>query len=1633
MKLKIFGSIVFLLGFTIAGLAFDPGNLRYQFPCKAIAEDRPEFAAADFNDSAWPDMKPFMGRRYQVEQMIPPGGIMWNRVHLQIGAAMKGRDLVIGIEDGQLLDAVYFNGKPLLSCWQSPTKAVPPLRRCAFAVPPELIRYDGANLLALRYYYYPQPREDTLGRVELREATAEDCAQIGAGGVAKNPSNVAVIVSSGLPRAQNVKVIWRFEDYFGAALAEGATNLALNKAQALPILPGQPGAIVNLTLDLPINDRVYKLVCWLETEKGAGPETWKYIAKLDTRTPFRMTRLLNKGWDFAQALGVKELKPSASKSKDLDLDAVPGAKDEKAVIGLDGKVIDTLPWNKVSMPHYIRDESRKAHRMWYRTKLAVPAEMAGKRITLSFFQVAYQVEAFVDNVFVERKPSWELPGEIDLTGKVTPGGTNELLLGVTDFIAMLTPELRDKAVDGNNSVPSRGLIGSAKGFAMIQYAGIPCVPELKAYPKDQRLDWIGVESEVDQPKNIKRLKITIQAANATATDKQVKIQTEILLKGKLVKRLQDKELLLKSGVTNTVIVDSNFPEGASWTLNTPTLYQARVRLLEKETVIDEQSERFGFRQFGTAGRYITLNGFPIRAIGSAMWRPSTSPRQVETLDMCRLNVSLELSFTCAVSAGELDVYDEVGGLVAAEDFDLHACCRPLYAYEDPRLYSNIVTKFESRIRRLYNHPAIMIWGWGCEFPYYINGAVSDQGVKLACEAEAKIQQADPSRFSSCTSIGLGRGYSKSRLLSTHNELGSSPGQFLDLGLWYFQPVEKVPDYLRDVFGRELSEVGYLSEADKKQSRFWPGVKPVYDCERGYTGYCDDTTDQLSCPLPQGRKFGHGNFWRTPGAWFSSEVERGYFHRLGQTWTRGFCTTTHCAENAGEEQLARAVVFPKYWENKFRGGEELDYPLFIVNNYLWPETVAMEWGLYNEDGKQLAGGKKAWPIAAATLQEDRLALPLPPVKEAEYCRLVYTVTSKTLGKEYRGWERLTIFPDDNLKKASRDISIALYDPAGTTQAAFEKAGIKHALIGTLTETELARHGLLVIGENGVDDAVVRAMDKIRAAVEGGLTCAVLLQDDVKPIFPVSVIKDSSRASVQAWLLNPSHPLVQGLRVDDFRYWRNPNHDHIVTINPIRCPSHENVQEIVRGCLLEIPAGKGRYVVCQMPLARDLESEPVVVRLLENLMGYVKNAPKETPARLLYTLEGDCEAIGSWVKKFGLETSKFPALDPAKAILLARAATLTDADAARIKGFVAGGGILWLKEVDSNAVPWLARNLGLAVEAASNPKCYALLKKRVPLVAGLSNAGLCWSPRAPDSDPRQKEPTEGDLGWVELKMGTNSAGSVIDPSYLVRIDYGRGAVVLDNVRWLNVDHNKAQDYFCQLAWNLGVRGMAHSKKQRPDYSKLYEFTPLDLSPFVNCSFADEKAGDNKGWSDQGPGNDMSHLPVGTNLYCLGVPVKILEPKAQGGNGCIALAGGTGGDHLPREVKGIKVGKKANALYFFHTAAGDEGGGDRLRYRVWYEERKDWIPGQSDPNVDVMTRAHLEIEDWWTADQIVNGSRDEPPGAWLAWAEKNRQHLVGFYMQEWKNPHPEKVIESIDITSVGTVGQYFVLGITAGNVKK
>ncbi len=169
-------------------------------------------------------------------------------------------------------------------------------------------------------------------------------------------------------------------------------------------------------------------------------------------------------------------------------------------------------------------------------------------------------------------------------------------------------------------------------------------------------------------------------------------------------------------------------------------------------------------------------------------------------------------------------------------------------------------------------------------------------------------------------------------------------------------------------------------------------------------------------------------------------------------------------------------------------------------------------------------------------------------------------------------------------------------------------------------------------------------------------------------------------------------------------------------------------------------------------------------------------------------------------------------------------------------------------------------------------------------------------------------------------------------------------------------------------------------------------IDLRPFANMGFADEVAEDHQGgWTDQGPENDFSMMPLGRQTLA-GVALEIIDPAQNGGKGAIVLRG-KAKPWLPEQTPPIPVNQKLGRIFFLQTAAWG-GGGNRIgEYQINYADGS----SASAPLVD-----GENIADWWQYGFISD--------AIPALVKANRQGKdVGLFLYAWENPRPEAEIAS------------------------
>lgn len=197
---------------------------------------------------------------------------------------------------------------------------------------------------------------------------------------------------------------------------------------------------------------------------------------------------------------------------------------------------------------------------------------------------------------------------------------------------------------------------------------------------------------------------------------------------------------------------------------------------------------------------------------------------------------------------------------------------------------------------------------------------------------------------------------------------------------------------------------------------------------------------------------------------------------------------------------------------------------------------------------------------------------------------------------------------------------------------------------------------------------------------------------------------------------------------------------------------------------------------------------------------------------------------------------------------------------------------------------------------------------------------------------------------------------------------------------------------------------------DNQRLYKqtFSYVDLRSVTNRAWADEVAGDGVGgWSDQGPGNDMSCLTSYGVQTLFGISFNIINPKENDGTSCIMMRG-MNDQFVPTDVT-IPVNAEARGIYFLHTApwASDKFT-DIGSYTIVFEDGTEDVIKVSDGD---------NVFNWWgesVSDKAVT-----------VWTGDNSSATVGLDMFPY-DLGSKKTIKEIKVHTNGISTPY--LGIAA-----
>lgn len=258
---------------------------------------------------------------------------------------------------------------------------------------------------------------------------------------------------------------------------------------------------------------------------------------------------------------------------------------------------------------------------WMRKSVTVPEAWDGKQIKLHFEAVAGCAEVYVDRQKVGENFDLFLPFDVDITDKVRPGQTVEVMVGVRSQWLF-----EDNSTVGRRLVPGGSMWGTSMNgiWQDVYLLAVPKVSVDDVYVKplvaDGRLQVeVTVSNRSDKKTTLQLDGNVHQWVNLAGTDVNSAPVPQWELAEKSSLTAPTTALKLAAGETQTLTVDLPVTEGQLryWTPETPHLYALLLTVRQGRQTLDTKFTRFGWRQWTFDGTQQCLNGRPYALKGDS--------------------------------------------------------------------------------------------------------------------------------------------------------------------------------------------------------------------------------------------------------------------------------------------------------------------------------------------------------------------------------------------------------------------------------------------------------------------------------------------------------------------------------------------------------------------------------------------------------------------------------------------------------------------------------------------------------------------------------------------------------------------------------------------------------------------------------------------------------------------------------------------------------------------------------------------------------------------------------------------------------------------------------------------------------
>jgi beta-galactosidase len=1002
-----------------------------------------------------------------------------------------------------------------------------------------------------------------------------------------------------------------------------------------------------------------------------------------------------------------------------------------------------LRWMGVEVPGDLRrrPELRMAHRVFLRTRVEVPSELAGRGFHLHFSGTCWIASVLVNGRFVEGRQSVLVPWDCDVTGHVKPGATNEIVVGIKSPWYAMDPQGRGTSIDDLRNVPVSHLrwsqfvdaiYPSSKGEGQGHQTGIINPVKLivtgPAYASD-----VFVRTRVAG----KRLDADVTIANPTADAANLSVTCEAMHEktGKVEKMFGPVEAAVPAEASRTVSLGGAWPDAELWWPEAdPDLYVLRTTLRRDGKPIDVHEQPFGFREVGIDGKHFLLNG-----VRWHFWNwvdVGDVGTEAEWLE--KYHAQNDRFHRIASDHDRLFGYREK----ALDFFDRHGipgrlstCIDGMFITHDvnnPLVWKNFAHHVRQVVKAYRNHPSIMMWSLGnelmfvtCRLRYHARYRELEE---KAAELSRIAQDLDPTR----ASFQDGGGDLGALIAMNCQHYSWETGQGFPACAYQYRILDDGPIMPRP--------------RDPAELYMWDGKKPLVLGEVFY--YSGNVSKMAWVGGPdvfRGRSFADQAAARY--ARIAIEGARWQDVTAICPWVRGLPGT--------EVSFAPRAVFVREHNTCFAARSTMKRTLGIFNDGRNGDPLSLEWWLVL-DGKEVDHGRTPrYHVPPGRHENVPLEIKMPPTSKRKDGELRLELSS---GEEvvFQDTKPVSVLPPTAGPIPGLDgDSLAVIDfEDGSVIRWLRKLGQPFTDLHW-SDPVPAAVNVVVVGRGAISPHNKKVLaPALREAVLAGKTVLVLEQTEPLerydlPLAGIEIAglaeqdrqrreefrEAGGRSGSISFPVAPAHPVLDGLKPRDFFTWADdeftPGVDDANFRLSYATPATGAIALVQAGNelglapMIEVPVGEGSYLLSQMLIAEKLYAEPVADRLLGNMLAWAAARSAAEPGRTIAYLAGD-DTLDGFLAKTGLLCETAPqveaALEGDVAIVRANAdalARLADHKQA-VTDFCDSGGWLMLVGLDEKGLDAFNRLVGFPHRIRPFRREAVVLHHRDdPLLLGLSD--------------------------------------------------------------------------------------------------------------------------------------------------------------------------------------------------------------------------------------------------------------------------------------------------------------------------